>query len=100
MEVDAGVESSSALSKVGEDEWTTVVSENGTERKLSQIGMEHRPLCMLENDLFLLGICLLIKDAYLGDAFEVLKVVKHVKLGYVRLCKIHCKSFSSQTIAV
>jgi hypothetical protein len=32
-------------------------------------------------NLELLGICLLIKDAYLGDAFEVLKVVKQALQG-------------------
>ena len=49
--MDAEFESSSASSKVGEDEcseWTTVVSNTGTKRKWSKIGVEDT--CMNDNE--------------------------------------------------
>jgi hypothetical protein len=74
--VDAEFELSSASSKFGEDEcseWTTVISKTGTKTKLSKIGVEDT--CVNDNESFLVGMRLLSKDTYVGNPFEVSKMV-------------------------
>lgn len=82
-EVDTEFESSSASSKFDEDEcseWTTVLSKTGTKRKWTKIGVKNT--CVNDNESLIAGMCLLSKDAYVGNPFEVYKMVKYA-LGKV-----------------
>ena len=88
MEVDAELELSSVLSKFGEDECSeckTLILKTGTKRKLSKIGVEDT--CVMDNELLLVGMRLLSKDAYVGNPFDVSEMGKYA-LGKVESVRV------------